>query len=201
VTATTPRFAPRKRDALVVSDVQRDFLPGGALPVARGDEIVAPLNEIFGAFVAAGCPIFAVRDWHPPDHCSFASRGGPWPPHCVAGTPGAEFAEALRLPPSAVIISKATARNKEAYSAFAGTDLGARLAAAGARRVVVAGLATDYCVVETVLDARAAGFEVVVLVDAVRAIDAEAGDGARALHRMEQAGAELHRGDDDRTAG
>jgi nicotinamidase/pyrazinamidase len=192
----TPGLAPRGCDALVVVDVQRDFLPGGALGVPRGDEIVRPLNEILDAFEQAGRPIFALRDWHPPDHCSFATRGGPWPPHCVAGTPGAAFAEGLRLSPTAVVISKATARDEEAYSAFAGTDLAARLAAAGARRVVVAGLATEYCVMETVLGARAAGFDVVVLVDAVRAIDIEPGDGARALQRMEEAGAELHRGNE-----
>jgi nicotinamidase/pyrazinamidase len=188
---TRASFVPGAGDALVVVDVQRDFLPGGALGVARGDEVVAPLNDLLEAFARAGLPIFATRDWHPPDHCSFASRGGPWPPHCIAGSAGAAFPDSLVLPASAVVISKATGRDAEALSGFAGTELGARLAAAGVRRLVVGGLATDYCVLATVLDARAAGFEVLVPVAAVRAVERAAGDGARALERMERAGAKL----------
>ena len=184
-------FVPGAQDALLVIDVQNDFLPGGALGVPRGDEVVAPLNAWLRAFAAAQRPVFASRDWHPPDHCSFREHGGPWPPHCIAGTHGAGFAGALELPASAVIVSKATAPERDAYSAFAGTDLGARLAALGVRRVIAGGLATDYCVLHTVLDARAAGFEVAVLLDAVRAVEAAPGDGAGALERMRQAGAEL----------
>ncbi|HVP31665.1 MAG TPA: isochorismatase family protein [Myxococcota bacterium] len=191
---TTSRFVPGEHDALVVVDVQRDFLPGGALAVRDGDQVVAPLRAEIRAFARAGRPIFATRDWHPPDHCSFADRGGPWPRHCVAGTPGAALADGLELPPSTTVVSKAAQRDSDAYSAFSGTDLAARLAAAGVERVVVGGLATDYCVLETVLDARAAGLEVVVLVDAVRAVEARPGDGERALERMERAGARLHRG-------
>jgi nicotinamidase/pyrazinamidase len=188
---TRASFVPGAGDALVVVDVQEDFLPGGALAVPRGDEVVAPLNEWLRVFEEAGRPIFATRDWHPRDHCSFAPQGGPWPAHCVAGTSGAAFAAALRLPASAIVISKATRRDAEALSGFSGTELGARLAAAGVRRVVVGGLATDYCVLATVLDARAAGFEVLVPVAAVRAVERAAGDGARALERMERAGARL----------
>jgi len=182
---------PGARDALLVVDVQEDFLPGGALGVARGDEVVAPLNAALRAFERAGRPIYASRDWHPANHCSFKARGGPWPPHCVAGTPGAGFAAGLALPASAVVVSKATTPEADAYSAFGGTDLAVWLHQAGVRRVVVGGLATDYCVVNTVLDARAAGFEVVVLADAIRAVDVQPGDGARALDAMRKAGARL----------
>jgi len=190
-TPTTPGFVPGPHDALLVVDVQNDFLPGGALGVRGGDAVIAPLNAAIDAFSRAARPVFAVRDWHPPDHCSFGERGGPWPRHCVAGTHGAAFAPALRLPASAPVLPKATQRDEEAYSAFAGTGLAAQLAAAGVRRIVVGGLATDYCVLQTVLDARAAGLDAVVLVDAVRAVDVEPGDGARALARMAQAGARL----------
>lgn len=185
--------APGAQDALVVVDVQNDFLPGGALGVPHGDEVIAPLNAVLRAFAAAGRPIFATRDWHPANHCSFQARGGPWPPHCVAGTPGAAFAAALELPAAAVVVSKADTPERDAYSGFAGTDLGERLSALGVRRIVIGGLATDYCVLNTALDASAAGFQVVVLEDAVRAVDVAPGDGARALERMREAGAALLR--------
>jgi len=182
---------PGAYDALLVVDVQNDFLPGGALAVGRGDEVVAPLNAAMRAFERAGRPVFVSRDWHPANHCSFKARGGPWPPHCIAGTKGAEFAAALALPASAGVVSKASTPDADAYSAFGGTDLAAQLRSKGVRRVIVGGLATDYCVLNTVLDARAAGFEVVVLTDAVRAVDVQPGDGARALDTMRKAGAQL----------
>jgi nicotinamidase/pyrazinamidase len=182
---------PGARDALLVVDVQKDFLPGGALAVAQGDEVVAPLNAAIRAFERAGRPIYASRDWHPANHCSFKTRGGPWPPHCVAGTRGAEFADGLALPASAAVISKADSADADAYSAFGGNDLAAQLQRKGVRRLVIGGLTTDYCVVNTVLDARAAGFEVVVLAYAIRAVDVRPGDGARALEAMRAAGARL----------
>jgi nicotinamidase/pyrazinamidase len=178
-------------DALVVVDVQRDFLPGGALGVPAGDEVVEPLNRAIQAFERAGLPVFYSRDWHPPDHCSFKAQGGPWPPHCVAGTAGAGFAPGLRLPLDPDVISKATTRERDAYSAFQGTALAQRLRAAGARRLFVGGLATDYCVKATVLDARAGGFDVELLGDAVRAVEVNAGDGERALREMQSSGAKL----------
>jgi len=178
-------------DALLAVDVQNDFLPGGALAVTHGDEVIGPINAVARAFARDGKPVFATRDWHPADHCSFRSRGGPWPPHCIAGQPGAQFANALELPAGSGVISKGTGRDEEAYSGFAGTDLAERLRAAGVRRLCVAGLATDYCVLNTVLDALAAGFAVTVLVDAARAVDMQPGDGARALQRMSAAGAAL----------
>jgi nicotinamidase/pyrazinamidase len=184
---------PGTEDALIVIDVQNDFLPGGALAVAHGDEVLPPLNDAIRAFTLAARPIFASRDWHPADHCSFKARGGPWPPHCVAGTPGAEFAHALALPASAIVVSKATTADADAYSAFGGTDLAAQLRRRSVSRVVVGGLATDYCVLNTVLDARAEGFEVLLLADAVRAVEVTPGDGERALARMERAGARLAR--------
>src|SRR5512139_60505 len=168
-------------DALLIVDVQNDFLPGGALAVAEGDAVIAPLNRCIAAFARNSLPVYASRDWHPPDHCSFAAQGGPWPPHCVAGSHGAEFAAALALPADAVIISKATTPQGDAYSAFGGTDLHQRLQAGGIKRLLVGGLATDYCVLNTVKDALALGYGVVVLVRAVRAVDVAVGDGAHAL--------------------
>ncbi|WP_420615835.1 nicotinamidase [Candidatus Palauibacter sp.] len=181
--------SPGRGDALLVVDVQEDFLPGGALAVAEGDAAIPPLNEAIRAFSKAGLPIFVTRDWHPPDHCSFVQQGGLWPSHCVAGTRGAAFPRALRLPASPLMISKATDPAAEAYSAFAGTDLAELLSDRRVRRVFVGGLATDYCVLRTVLDARAVGLDAVVLDDAVRAVDVEPGDGERAIARMRAAGA------------
>lgn len=183
---------PGKGDALVLVDVQRDFLPGGRLAVPQGDEVIGPLNAAIAAFSAAALPIYATRCWHPPDHCSFHAQGGPWPVHCVAGSEGAEFAPGLALPRDAVIVSKATTPEKDAYSGFDGTDLGDRLRAQNVRRVFVGGLATDYCVLNTVRDARRLGFEVVLLEDAIRAVDVQPGDGAKAIEEMTRLGAELH---------
>lgn len=177
------------RDALLLVDVQRDFLPGGALAVPEGTRVVAPLNRCADLFARRGSPIFASRDWHPPTHCSFKQQGGPWPPHCVADTPGARFADDLRLPVSTRIVSKATTPERDSYSAFGGTDLEQQLRVLGATRLFVGGLATDYCVLQSVLDARAAGFEVVVLRDAIAAVDVQPGDGERAIANMKEAGA------------
>ena len=176
-------------DALPVVDVQVDFLPGGNLAVREGDAVVAPLNGWIARFEAAGLPVFATRDWHPADHCSFRAQGGIWPAHCVAGTRGAEFADALALPRAVRIVSKAARNDADAYSGFEGTDLDARLRAAGVRRIFVGGLATDYCVVNTVADALKLGYAVIVLVDAIRAVDVKPGDGERAIAAMFAAGA------------
>lgn len=177
-------------DALVVVDVQNDFLPGGSLAVPRGDEVVPVLNRYMAAFMRRGLPIFATRDWHPPNHCSFQPYGGPWPPHCVAGSEGAEFAPVLELPASSILITlKGTQPDKDAYSAFDGTDLDARLRAQGVGRLFVGGLATDYCVLCTVEDGLKAGYAVVLLQDAIRAVNVRPGDGERAEAEMIRRGA------------
>lgn len=176
-------------DALIMVDVQLDFLPGGSLAVPRGDEVVPALNRYIAVFRGLTFPIVATRDWHPPDHCSFRAQGGPWPPHCVAGSAGAHFATLLDLPCEAHIVSKATSRDRDAYSGFEGTGLDDWLRRAGASRVFVGGLATDYCVLNTVRDALRFGYATFLLLDAVRAVDVAAGDGARAIDEMRRLGA------------
>ncbi|HTL49243.1 MAG TPA: isochorismatase family protein [Steroidobacteraceae bacterium] len=178
-------------DALLVIDVQRDFLPGGTFSVPAGDEVIKPINRIVSLFERAALPIFYSRDWHPPNHVSFKVRGGPWPRHCVASTDGAAFALTLRVPAGASIISKATTADRDALSAFQDTTLASQLRAAGVHRVYVGGLSTDYSVRATVLDAKREGFDVKVLTDAVRAVDVQPGDGQRALQEMQLSGAQL----------
>jgi nicotinamidase/pyrazinamidase len=177
-------------DACIAVDVQKDFLHGGALAVPRGDEVIPVLNEYLTRFAARRLPVFATRDWHPPDHCSFHAQGGPWPVHCVAGTTGAEFASALNLPRDTTIISKPSAADRETYSAFEGTDLEARLRAAGVQRLFIGGLATDYCVLNTVNDACRLGFDTFLLRDAIRAVNVQPDDGERAELEMRYSGAE-----------
>lgn len=180
---------PAAGDALVIVDVQRDFLPGGALPVPGGDQIVPVLNRYLERFTARSLPVFATRDWHPADHVSFRAQGGPWPPHCVQGTAGAAFADGLRLPPTACVVSKATCRDRDSYSDFDAAGFEAQLRARGVRRLFVGGLAADYCVRATVRDALERGFAVVLLTDAVRALDVAPGDGERAVAEMQRLGA------------
>jgi nicotinamidase/pyrazinamidase len=177
--------------ALLVVDVQIDFCPGGALPVAEGDRVVPVLNRWIERAARARAPVFASRDWHPRGHVSFAERGGPWPPHCVQWTPGAALHPDLALPSGAIVVSKGTSLDRDAYSAFEGTDLAARLRAAGVQRVFVGGLALDYCVRASALDARKQGFEVVLLLQATRAVEVTPGDGARALAELRDAGAQV----------
>lgn len=176
-------------DGLLVVDVQNDFCPGGALPVAEGDRVVPVLNAWLREAGAAGARVYASRDWHPRRHPSFEGEGGPWPPHCLQDSPGARFHPELALPPDATLISKGVRFDRDQYSAFQDTGLAARLERDGIRRLVVGGLARDVCVLETVLDARRAGLGVRLLADATRPVEAEAG--ARALERMREAGAEI----------
>jgi nicotinamidase/pyrazinamidase len=181
-------------DALVIVDVQNDFCPGGALAVPGGDTVVPVLNRCIERFDALEAPILASRDWHPPVTRHFKAYGGAWPPHCVQGTRGAEFHPDLRLPARAIVVSKGTEPEEDAYSCFQAEDpngmpFAATLGELGAQRLVVVGLATDYCVKATVLDALKEGFQVVVLEDAIRAVEVQPGDGVRAIEAMKAAGA------------
>lgn len=181
--------APRSGDALIIVDVQNDFLPGGALAVPDGGAVIPVLNAYIGAARKNGVPVFASRDWHPADHCSFKAQGGIWPPHCVAGTAGAAFAPTLELPAKVEVVSKAQSRDRDAYSAFEGTGLAETLRGAGIQRLLIGGLATDYCVLNTVRDAIRSGFEVLLLADAIRAVDVKPHDGDEALAEMLRLGA------------
>lgn len=175
-------------DALIVVDVQNDFCPGGALAIADGDGIVPGVNALLPRFKIR---VFT-RDWHPADHCSFSDAprfvDKSWPPHCVADTPGAQFHPALSVPTDATIVSKGTDAAKEAYSGFDGTPLAETLRANGVRRVFVCGLATDYCVKATALDALKNGFETVVIDDLCRGVNNPVGTARAAIDAMKSAG-------------
>lgn len=174
-------------DALILVDVQNDFLPGGSLPVPGGEKIIPALNRYIAFFHAHDLPIFATRDWHPRNHCSFLQRGGRWPPHCIAESAGAAFPASLELPPHVHIISKAISPEKDAYSGFDNTHLNSLLQSHGIGRLFVGGLTTEYCVLNTVKDALQYRYSTIVLEDAVRAISVP--DGVRALEKMERFGA------------
>jgi nicotinamidase/pyrazinamidase len=182
------------KDALLIVDVQNDFCPGGALEVRDGDRVVPVLNRYIEEFRANGLPVIATRDWHPEQTKHFKLLGGPWPPHCVQGTRGAEFHPDLRLPPDAIVVSKGTTSEEGGYSGFDGADasgvpLETLLRQLGVERLFVGGLATDYCVKQTVLDALRRGFKVVLLAAAVRGVDLSPGDSERAVKEMVAAGA------------
>jgi nicotinamidase/pyrazinamidase len=176
-------------DALLIADVQNDFLPGGALGIRGGDEIIPPLLTYIHRFHARALPVFLSRDWHPPNHCSFRDRGGPWPVHCVAGSPGSLPPPGFEAPRSAVIIYKAIDADQEAYSAFQNTPLQRHLLAIGVRRLFIGGLATDYCVLNTVKDARALGYDVGLLMDGIKAVNLRPDDGRNAEQEMIRLGA------------
>jgi len=178
-------------DVLIIVDVQNDFLPGGALAVPEGNQVVSPLNRCIALFTSNKLPIFATRDWHPANHCSFKSQGGPWPPHCVAGTNGAAFADGLNLPNETTIVSKADTQEQDAYSGFQETGLHDHLRSLGVRRLFVGGLATDYCVLNTVTDALSLKYKVLLLADAIRAVNLDPHDGERAMAKMKSAGADI----------
>jgi nicotinamidase/pyrazinamidase len=177
------------RQALVVVDIQRDFCPGGALPVRDGDKIVPSVNELVSAFEKAGTPVFFTRDWHPRDHMSFKAYGGPWPPHCIRDTPGARFHPSLAVPREAVVIDKGVLRADEGYSGFQGTDLAQKLHKLHVDKIYVAGLATDYCVKNTVFDGAAMGFETYVISDCVKGVNLKPTDSASAMRAMLSQGA------------
>jgi len=179
---------PGPGDALLIVDVQRDFLPGGSLAVPFGDQVIEPMNAWIGRLAAQSLPVFASRDWHPPDHCSFQPQGGVWPPHCVADTPGAAFDPRLELPANVHVVTKADTSEIDAYSAFAGTSLHAQLQALGVRRLFVGGVATDYCVLNSVLDARRLGYEVVLLLIDTYDTEAAARAIAPLVHQLAREG-------------
>ncbi len=185
-----------KHTALVVVDIQNDFCPGGALAVPDGDRVVPVLNKYIQLFRGASAPVIYTRDWHPPDHSSFKAQGGLWPPHCVQGTEGAKFRSDLLPPNEGEIVSKAE-RKDEAYSFFKGTDLAHRLRRlklrlglrGGIRALFVGGLATDYCVRETVLDALNLGFQVYYLDDVSKGVNVKPEDSKLAVKEMVSKGA------------
>jgi nicotinamidase/pyrazinamidase len=175
-------------DALLIVDFQNDFTPGGALAVADGDAIAAPLDTLLDRFPL----VIATRDWHPRDHASFSL----WPVHCVQGTHGAELHASLDRNRVDVVLDKGQDPSTEGYSAFEDTELAQLLRERGVDRLFVGGLATDYCVKQSVLDARREGFGVVVIEDAIRGVDVEPGDSERAIAEMRDAGATLVRSTD-----
>ncbi len=179
-----------KKRALIVVDVQNDFCPGGALAVERGDEVVAPLNRLIEEFLRRGDVVVKSRDWHPRHTKHFAAHGGSWPEHCVQNTRGAEFHPSLSDDPRIVVVSKGSG-DEDNYSAFDGTNLASLLRGEGVGEVWVGGLATDYCVKNTVLDARREGFEVKAVADAMRAVNLQSGDDERAVEEMRRVGAEI----------
>jgi nicotinamidase/pyrazinamidase len=174
-------------DGLIVVDVQNDFCAGGALAVPDGDAVVEPINLLMDEFEF----VVATRDWHPPDHASFLAQGGPWPPHCVQGTPGAELHPGLHADRIDALVDAGYEPELEGYSGFEETDLERLLRERGVDTVHVGGLALDYCVRATALDARDKGFGVVLHLDATRAIEAQPGDAERTLDELRQAGAQI----------
>ncbi len=178
-----------KGDALLISDIQNDFLSGGSLAVPEGNQVIPVLNGYIDKFINRQLPVFATRDWHPAKHCSFIRQGGPWPEHCIADSKGAEFSADLRLPASACIISKGTAVDSEGYSSFSNRTFKEQLDNAGACRLFIGGLATDYCVLNTVRDALNLHYGVLLLTDAIRAVNVRPHDGEQAINEMIEKGA------------
>ena len=183
------------RIALLIVDVQKDFCPGGALGISGGDLIIPFVNSYFRLFRKYALPIFVTRDWHPPETKHFQQFGGKWPVHCVQNSEGARFHPGIELPPDAIILSKGTLPDRDDYSAFSAiTDSGLPLHRLIEQKAIhalyIGGLATDYCVRETTLDALRAGISITLLEDAVRGVDLVAGDSERAIAEMIAAGAE-----------
>lgn len=194
-------MSDERTSALLIVDVQNDFCPGGSLAVAEGDQVVPVMSRLAERAGALGMPVYASRDWHPSDSRHFLAGGGAWPVHCVADTPGARLHPALRLPTSAAVVSKGTGVDEHGYSVFEGTVPGRGafaddLRARGVTHLIVGGLATDYCVRASVLDARRHGLDVTVVEDGIRAVDVNPGDGARAIEEMKAAGAALARSEE-----
>ncbi len=182
-----PEF--EKSDALLVVDVQRDFCPGGALVVEEGDKVVPVLNEWIQVAPRHGVPRYFSRDWHPLGHPSFKETGGPWPVHCLQDSEGARFHPDLNVPDGAVIVSKGTRFDRDQYSTFDGMGLAEEFRRKGIRRVVIGGLAQDICVRASALDARKAGFAVLLILEATRPVSPD--DGVAAVGEMREAGVKI----------
>ena len=176
-------------DALLLVDVQKDFCPGGALAVEEGDRIVPLINQWISRFSEHGLPVFASRDWHPEHHLSFDEEGGPWPRHCIQDTPGAGFHQDLQLPGTVTVITKGVRFDQDQNSAFDQTGLEVHLQRKGIRRLFIAGLALDVCVLATAVDARKYGFDAVLIAEATRAVDAD--NGRKALNRIREEGVNI----------
>jgi nicotinamidase/pyrazinamidase len=173
--------------ALLIIDFQNDFTPGGALAVKEGDQIAEPIRRLADEVDV----ILATRDWHPPDHASFETQGGPWPVHCVQGTPGAELHPSIEDLDIEAIVDVGREREDEGYSGFENSDLARILRDHDVDEVYVVGLATDYCVRASAIDACREGFDVTVVSDAIRGVEVEPGDSERALADMTEAGARI----------
>jgi nicotinamidase/pyrazinamidase len=181
---------------LLVVDMQNDFLPGGALGVPDGDTIVPVINDYIHLFIDADMPVIATRDWHPPETTHFQGGGGNWPPHCIQGTEGAEFAPDLELPDDVIVMSKGMDPSEDGYSAFlaqdeAGRSLKEILDDLGVEHIYIGGLALDYCVRASAQDAQKQGREITVLIDATRAVNQEIHDAEETIEEIVRAGGEL----------
>jgi nicotinamidase-related amidase len=183
-------FDLSENDALIITDIQKDFCEKGALPVPAAEEIIPVINDYIKIFNKTKAKIFATRDWHPANHISFKQRGGSWPPHCVQDTEGAKFHPDLKLPITATILSKAIDPDKEAYSSFEGTTLEQQLKKQNVQRIFVGGLTAEYCVKTTILDAISLGFKAILLQDATRGLEQQVGDTEKALAEMTKNGAQ-----------
>ena len=180
---------PGRESALLLIDLQNDFFPGGAMGVDGADALLSTINAYIQFFSSHGFPILATRDWHAPDHCSFTEQNGALPVHCVQGSRGAQLHAQLVMPPGTMVISKGTNPQKDAYSGFDATSLSDRLEDLGVKTLYALGLATDYCVKQTVLDGIKLGLQVIVLEDATRGVNRQPEDSQNALQEMSNAGA------------
>ncbi len=178
-----------KDDALLVVDVQNDFLDGGSLAVSGSMRIIPVINQYIDIFTKASLPVFACRDWHPANHCSFIEKGGIWPVHCVAGSHGAGFHPDLHLPPETYVASKGSNPDREAYSALEGTELEEHLRGQSVRRIFICGLATEYCVLASARDLIKNNYRVGILKDGIRAVNVQPEDGKKAIREMMSLGA------------